>query len=106
MMSAYEIERRLFITAILVIVSLATFVACGCSTTEVAEAELEERFVEALDTGHLIVITDRKTGCQYLYYKGYKQGGFTQLTDQYGYPLLADGYERGSVTVLSQDYGE
>lgn len=105
-MSAYEVERRLLITAMLVIISIAAFVACGCSTTEVAEAEVDERFVEEYETNHLIVITDRKTGCQYLYYKDYKQGGFTQLTDQYGYPLLADGYERGSVTVLSQDYGE
>ena len=105
-MSAYEVERRLFAIALAVILSLAMLVTCGCGADGAGDVVSEERFVTETQSNFVTVITDKTTGCQYLMYAGGYGSGLIQLTDQYGHPLLADGYVRGSVTVMSMDEGE
>lgn len=113
-MTAYKMERKLLIAAMLFMLFMTAIATSGCSTTEVAEAEAqshEVRFHTINESDddvwvNTTVIVDMETGCQYIFAKQAELGGLELLVDQYGYPLLADGYERGSVTVLSQDYGE
>ena len=109
-MEALRWQRRMYLLAIVVMLVSALVATCGCSTTAVGEPEtrgMEGRFeVEQLYYG-LVVITDTKEGCQYLFCRGGSghSGGLVQLTDKYGNPLLADGYSRREVG-MSDDDGE
>ena len=101
-------QRRMFLLAIVVVLASALVTTCGCSTTAVGEPEIESmegRFeVERLN-GAMAVVTDTKEGCQYLFCRGSggHSGGFVQLTDKYGNPLLADGYSRREVGMSDDD---
>lgn len=80
----------------------------SCSTTAVGEPKIESmegRFNVEYLYGDMTVITDTDEGCQYLFYKCGYGGGFIQLTDKYGNPLLAEGYSRREVG-MSNDDGE
>lgn len=101
-------QRRMFLLAIVVALASALVTTCGCSTTVVGEPEIESmegRFEVVHLSNDMIVITDTEEGCQYLFYKRGYGGGFIQLTDKYGNPLLADGYSRREVG-MSDDDGE
>lgn len=110
-------QRKMLAFAIMVIVVSLFLAIVACSPSEAEEAErdnLPERFQVTEYSNdsfwvHTVVITDTKEGCQYLL--TYRQtgeggaGGLVQLTDKYGYPLLAQGYSRNDVGV-SDDDGE
>ena len=101
-------RRKMFLLAIVVALASALVATCGCSTTAVGEPKIESmegRFEVERLYGDMTVITDTEEGCQYLYYKYGYGGGFIQLTDKYGNPLLADGYSRREVG-MSNDDGE
>lgn len=101
-------QRRMYLLAIVVALASALVTTCGCSTTAVGEPKIgsmEGRFEVERLYGDMTVITDTEEGCQYLYYKYGYGGGFIQLTDKYGNPLLADGYSRREVG-MSNDDGE
>ena len=101
-------QRRMYLLAIVVALASALVATCGCSTTAVGEPKIESmegRFEVVHLFGYMVVITDTEEGCQYLYYKYGYGGGFIQLTDKYGNPLLADGYSRREVG-MSDDDGE
>ena len=55
--------------------------------------------------GYVSLITDTRTGCQYLTWRSSEKGGVTLLVDKYGNPLLAEGYTRLDVG-MSEDDGE
>ncbi len=70
------------LVALLLLTSLLVTICTGCSVTQ-AEAEEPDRFAFD-DAGHnpelrAYVITDTKTGVQYLFVDGYKCGGLTVL---------------------------
>lgn len=95
----------MFLLAIVVAFASALVTICGCSTTAVGEPKIESmegRFEVEHLYGDMTVITDTEEGCQYLYYKFGYGGGFIQLTDKYGNPLLAEGYSR-RVVGMSDD---
>lgn len=98
-------RRNVVIAAIAVMIASCMFLLLGCSAAQTAEVGMGERFQREWVGDNLLLITDTKEGCQYLFYDGYKRGGLTQLTDKYGYPLLADGYSRREVG-MSEDDGE
>ncbi len=107
-MEALRWQRRMFLLAIAVMLVSCAIATCGCSTTAVGEPEIESmegRFEVEHLFGDMIVITDTKEGCQYLFYRCGYGGGFIQLTDKYGNPLLAEGYSRREVG-MSNDDGE
>lgn len=98
-------ERRMLIVILLLLVG-AFLASCK------AEAEQPQRFdtvsAEGYGDGVLIkVMTDTETGVQYLTWNRGKAGGVTPLLDQWGFPLLAEGYDRGHTMVgPSKDIGE
>lgn len=106
---------RLAVALATFLVAVASLALAGCGSdlpedAEIAaEAELAGRF-ELPDGLGVAVVTDRQTGCQYLCYaQGWgssRVGGITLLVDEYGYPLLAEGHERGPKVGMSQDWGE
>lgn len=49
------------------------------------------------------VLTDTETGVQYLAWRSSGAGGITPLLDQWGFPLLADGHQRGPTVGQSMD---
>ena len=104
-------QRNVVIAAIVVMIASAMVALCGCSTSEVAEANSDNARFCVVDTtdNHTFVVTfavvDKETGCQYLFCNYGKGGGLTLLVDKYGNPLLADGYSRREVGT-SDDDGE
>lgn len=91
---------------LLVLLPFLVLLLTGCSTTEVGEPKIgsmEGRFEVERLYGDMTVITDTEEGCQYLYYKYGYGGGFIQLTDKYGNPLLASGYSRREVGMSDDD---
>lgn len=103
----------MFLLAIVVVLASALVATCGCSTTEVAEAQAQSdwlrfRITEVPNDGvwvNTTVIVDTETGCQYIFAKQAELGGLELLVDKYGNPLLADGYSRREVG-MSDDDGE
>ena len=103
-----DLEGKALLFALSAYVALLALLLMGCSTTAVGEPKIESmegRFEVERLYDDMTVITDTEEGCQYLYYKYGYGGGFIQLTDKYGNPLLADGYSRREVG-MSNDDGE
>lgn len=95
-----DLEGKVLLFALSACVTLLVLPLIGCSTTAVGEPKIgsmEGRFEVERLYGDMTVITDTEEGCQYLYYKYGYGGGFIQLTDKYGNPLLANGYSRREV---------
>lgn len=87
---------------------VASCVLSGCistSNTKHVESNLENDSRFACELGYVSLITDTRTGCQYLTWWNSSQSGVTLLVDRYGYPLLAEGYTRLDVG-MSEDDGE
>jgi Family of unknown function (DUF6440) len=57
----------------------------GCSSTQVS-SDQGDRFKYIHEESELNIIQDKQTGCKYLQYDGYKQGGITILLDKNGKP--------------------
>lgn len=84
--------------ATLALLALA-FVA-GCS----GAAEPER--IEHDGASVVEVLTDTETGVQYLAWRSSGAGGITPLLDQWGFPLLAEGHQRGYRVGPSMDVDE
>ena len=72
---------------------------CGCASDSNRESvntdpENTNRF-KAENYLNVSLVTDTRTGVQYVYVNGMKGGGVTVLVDADGRPLLADGMEGG-----------
>lgn len=100
MQSTDDVGGNAWWIVLLVLLPILVLSLMGCSTTAVGEPKIgsmEGRFEVERLYGNMTVITDTKEGCQYLYYWYGYGGGFIQLTDKYGNPLLAEGYSRREV---------
>ena len=87
---------------------VALCVLTGCGTGDntartTINPENTNRF--ECEYGYVSLITDTRTGCQYLAWWAPEKGGVTLLVDKYGYPMLAEGYTRLDVG-MSEDDGE
>lgn len=60
---------------------------CGNTTPVLEDAENSGRFRS--EVGTVSIITDTRTGVQYLVWEGFEKGGVCVLVDEDGKPLLA-----------------
>lgn len=100
-----KFERRMLIVILLLLVG--AFLA-SCSANAMQPQRFDTGGVERHGNGILVqVVTDTETGVQYLTWNRGRAGGITPLLDQWGFPLLAEGYDRGHTMVgPSKDIGE
>lgn len=67
----------------LVLLALILVLACtGCTEAEATGIETAPRFTETIETltyGYVHIITDTKTGAQYMYYRAGQGGGLCKL---------------------------
>ena len=79
--------------------------AAGCSGA--TEEHGQERFSVSDDACSTSVIVDAETGVQYLCVRVYGNSvSVTPLLDKWGFPMLADGYQRGYRVEPSNDVDE
>lgn len=79
--------RKLIVAALLIVLAVTL---CGCMRTEGADDDLGGRFTDTRYQGAR-VITDNKTGVQYLLVKLGYGAGLTVLLDEDGKPMIAGG---------------
>lgn len=73
-----------------IITALLALSLCGCgNTTIVAQKEANVGRFQC-ESGAVCLITDTKTGVQYLAWSDYEKGGICVLVDKDGKPLLAE----------------
>lgn len=63
-----------------------------------------ERFEGSV--GRVTTLTDTETGVQYIVVRTGDSVAVTPLLDRWGFPLLADGYQRGPTVGPSEDVGD
>ena len=61
---------------------------CGCSNTTYVNANPENEGRFKCEYGEVNIVTDTRTGVQYLAWSGFKKGGVCVLVDKDGKPLL------------------
>lgn len=94
--------ERCVIAAIAVLLAAAVMTACSADTG--TDSHVPKRFEYSDDACSAIVIVDAETGVQYLCVRVYGNSvSVTPLLDKWGFPLLADGYQRGARVGQSQD---
>lgn len=97
--------ERCVIAAIAVLLAAAVMTACSADTG--TDSHVPKRFEYSDDACSAIVIVDAETGVQYLCVRVYGNGvSVTPLLDQWGFPLLAEGHQRGYRVEPSQDVDE
>lgn len=79
---------------------LALAFAAGCSGAA-GQGRIEHDGASVVE-----VLTDTETGVQYLAWRSSGAGGITPLLDQWGFPLLAEGHQRGATVGQSMDVDE
>ena len=77
---------------IVAVIALA-LVLCGCGNTTRVPEDTENRGRFRCEDGTVSIITDTKTGVQYLVWEEYGKGGVCVLVDEDGKPLLAGDAE-------------
>ena len=83
------------------------FVALAAGCSGATEEHGQERFGVSDDACSTSVIVDVETGVQYLCVRVYDNSvSVTPLIDQWGFPLLADGHQRGPTVGQSMDVDE
>ena len=100
-----RVDRFAIAVAAAMVALVALAFAAGCSTGDAQEQEQKQRRFEYSDDAcSAIVIVDTETGVQYLCVRVYGNSvSVTPLIDKWGFPLLADGYERGYRVEPSND---
>lgn len=74
-----------------IIAALMALALCGCDNTTVVEQKDENAGRFQCEAGYVYVITDTKTGVQYLGWQRGYGGGICVLVDSDGKPMLAEG---------------
>lgn len=95
------IERLAAVAAAATLALLALAFAAGCSGA--AATQEHGRFSVSDDACSTSVIVDAETGVQYLCVRVCYGVSVTPLLDQWGFPLLAEGHQRGYRVEPSQD---
>ena len=99
------IDRFYLGVAVLTVALIFVAFAAGCSGA--TEEHGQERFSVSDDACSAIVIVDTETGVQYLCVRVYGNSvSVTPLIDKWGFPLLAEGHERGYRVEPSNDVDE
>lgn len=99
------IDRPAAVMAAAALALVALAFAAGCSGA--AATQEQERFSVSDDACRTSVIVDVETGVQYICVRVYGNGvSVTPLLDQWGFPLLAEGHQRGYRVEPSQDVDE
>ena len=93
--------ERCVIAAIAVLLAAAVMTACSADTG--TDSHVPKRFEYSDDACSASVIVDTETGVQYLCVRVCYGVSVTPLLDQWGFPLLAEGYQRGARVGQSQD---
>lgn len=99
-----RVDRFAIAVAAAMVALVALAFAAGCSTGDAQEQgqklgrfDYDEGYSDSL-------IVDTETGVQYLCVRLYGNSvSVTPLLDQWGFPLLADGYQRGARVEPSND---
>ena len=99
-MTGRTIDRLAAVIAAATLALLALAFAAGCSGAE-GQGRIEHDGASVVE-----VLTDTETGVQYLAWRSSGAGGITPLLDQWGFPLLADGHQRGPTVGQSMDVDE
>lgn len=94
---ARTVDRFMAGMAAATLALLALAFAAGCSGAAGPER------IEHDGASVVEVLTDTETGVQYLAWRSSGAGGITPLLDQWGFPLLADGHQRGARVEPSRD---
>lgn len=98
---ARTVDRFVVGAAAVMLVLLALAFAAGCSAGAAEQGRIEHDGASVVE-----VLTDTETGVQYLAWRSSGAGGITPLLDQWGFPLLADGHQRGPTVGQSMDVDE
>lgn len=90
------------VAAMVALVALAF--AAGCSAWDAREQRQEQGRFDYDEGYNTSVIVDTETGVQYLCVRLYGNSvSVTPLIDKWGFPLLAEGHQRGARVEPSQD---
>lgn len=101
------IDRFYLGVAVVTVALIFVAFAAGCSGATSTQEQKQRRFEYSDDACSAIVIVDTETGVQYLCVRVYGNGvSVTPLLDQWGFPLLAEGHQRGYRVEPSQDVDE
>lgn len=73
----------------IVAVIALTLVLCGCGNTTHVTEDVENSGRFRSEVGTVNIITDTRTGVQYLVWQDLEKGGICVLVDEDGKPLLA-----------------
>lgn len=95
------IDRPAAVMAAAALALVALAFAAGCSGA--AATQEQERFSVSDDACRTSVIVDVETGVQYLCVRVCNGVSVTPLLDQWGFPLLAEGHQRGARVEPSRD---
>lgn len=95
------IDRFVAVVAAAMLALLALAFAAGCSAGAAEPGRIEHDGASVVE-----VLTDTETGVQYLAWRSSGAGGITPLLDQWGFPLLAEGHQRGYRVEPSNDVDE
>ncbi|MGX8696315.1 MAG: DUF6440 family protein [Prevotella sp.] len=80
------------LATIVALVAALTIAGCsGNSTYAFTDVENRDRF--SCESGLASIVTDTRTGVQYLAWKDYNKGGICVLVDKDGKPLVKGGAE-------------
>lgn len=91
------IDRLAAVMAAATLALVALAFAAGCSGAA-GQGRIEHDGASVVE-----VLTDTETGVQYLAWRSSGAGGITPLLDQWGFPLLAEGHQRGARVEPSMD---
>ena len=85
-------KKKIAIILVTIILLTICFVLCSCGDEKYVEDSLGTRFgvVERISE-FAIIIYDKETKVEYLYYTTGYRGGITVLLDENGKPLLYEG---------------
>ena len=96
--------ERCVIAAIAVLLAVAVMTACSADTG--TDSHVPKRFEYSDDACSASVIVDTETGVQYLCVRVCYGVSVTPLLDKWGFPLLAEGYQRDARVEPSNDIDE
>lgn len=82
--------RKVMAVAVALVAALAI---AGCGNTTYAFEDFENRDRFSCESGWASIVTDTRTGVQYLAWKDYNKGGICVLVDRDGKPLVKDSVE-------------
>lgn len=98
------IDRFYLGVAVVTVALIFVAFAAGCSGA--TEEHEHGRFSVSDDACRTSVIVDTETGVQYLCVRVCNGVSVTPLLDKWGFPLLADGHQRGYRVEPSRDVDE